>query len=232
MKRGLVLVEGQTEERFVNDCLTPYLFAKGLVLERPTIVKTKVVAGGRNFKGGVRTYSKVQRDLGRLLHETNAAVITTMFDYYALPADFPGMQNRPERSPRDRVEHVEAEWAALVGDRRFIPHLVLHEFEAWVFADPSRLEPFMFDDDAGVIEVIGRIARAHRTPEDIDDGPMTAPSKRLLEAFEAYQKPLHGPLAVAAIGIDRIRAVCPHFHRWLDRLEAIAADNASGPPGP
>ena len=45
--------------------------------------------------------------------------------------------------------------------------------------------------------------------------------------FAAYQKPLHGPLAVAAIGIDRIRAVCPHFHQWLGRLEArwVTIDN-------
>lgn len=59
MKRGLVLVEGQTEERFVNDCLAPYLLAQGLILERPTIVTTKRVVGGPQFKGGVRSYSKV-----------------------------------------------------------------------------------------------------------------------------------------------------------------------------
>jgi hypothetical protein len=38
MKRGLVLVEGQTEERFVDELLVPYLLAKGLVLV-PTVVK-------------------------------------------------------------------------------------------------------------------------------------------------------------------------------------------------
>jgi uncharacterized protein DUF4276 len=80
----------------------------------------------------------------------------------------------------------------------------------------------MFDDDPAVIEAIARIAADHPTPEDIDDGPMTAPSKRLRDAFAAYQKALHGPLAVAAIGLHRIRAVCPHFHHWLGRLEAVA----------
>lgn len=141
MKRGLVLVEGQTEERFVNECLAPYLLAKGLILERPTIVETKRVTGGPNFKGGVRDYGKVRRHLERLLHDTNASVITTVFDYYALPMDFPGMRDRPRGSPRSRVEHVEAAWTAAVGDRRFVPHLTLHEFETWVYADPSSLEP-------------------------------------------------------------------------------------------
>jgi hypothetical protein len=69
----------------------------------------------------------------------------------------------------------------------------------------------MFDDDPAVIDAIAKIAASHATPEDIDDGPMTAPSKRLCDVFAAYQKALHGPLAVAAIGLDRIRATCPHF---------------------
>ena len=84
----------------------------------------------------------------------------------------------------------------------------------------------MFDDDVGIIDAIAKIAADHPAPEDIDDGPMTAPSKRLREVFAAYQKPLHGPLAVAAIGIDRIRAVCPHFHHWLTRVEALASADA------
>src|ERR1043166_6819115 len=180
MKRGLVLVEGQTEARFIHDCLAPYLLARGLMLENPTIVTTKRVVGGAHFKGGVRRYSHVKRDLERLLRDTNAAVITTIFDYYALPIDFPGMRNRPAGSPKDRVEHVEAAWATTMADRRFIPHLALHEFEAWVYADPSRLEPWMFDDDAAIVAAIAKTAAAHQTPEDIDDGPQTAPSKRLL----------------------------------------------------
>ena len=225
MKRGLVLVEGQTEERFVNECLNPYLLAKGLVLAT-TIVKTKRVASGPDFKGGVARYGQVRGDLGRLLRDTDACVITTLFDYYALPRGFPGMANRPTGDARRRAEHVEAEWATVVGDSRFVPHLVLHEFEAWVYADPSRLEPWMFDDDAKVIAAIAAIAAEHQTPEDIDEGPHTAPSKRLLDVFPAYQKALHGPLAVDAIGIERMRAVCPHFAQWLSRLEiAAASDN-------
>ena len=222
MKRGLVLVEGQSEERVVNECLGPYMQERGLVLT-PTIVKTKRVVGGPDFKGGVASYAQIRRDLGFLLHDTGASVITTLLDYYAVPDDFPGMTDRPPRSANARVTHVEAVWASSVGDRRFVPHLALHELEAWVFADPSRLESWMFDDDAAIIAAIAQVAAAHGTPEDINEGQHTAPSKRLRNAFSAYQKTLHGPLAIAAIGIDRICAVCPHFARWLDALEAIAA---------
>ena len=48
------------------------------------------------------------------------------------------------------------------------------------------------------------------------------PSKRLCREFPAYQKTLHGPRAVSAVGLAGVRAVCPHFHRWLTRLEVIA----------
>jgi hypothetical protein len=133
------------------------------------------------------------------------------------------MRDRPAGSPTVRVEHVEATWAASVRDRRFLPHIVLHELEAWIYAAPPRLEPWMFDDDAEVIAEISAIAAAHRTPEDIDEGSQTAPSKRLLRAFAPYQKTLHGLLALSAIGIDGIRSACPHFAHWLECLEAFAA---------
>lgn len=134
MKRGLVLVEGQTEERFVNECLAPYMQDKGLLL-LPTIVKTKRIVGGAHVKGGIGSFNQVQRDLRHLLHDTNALVITTLIDYYALPAEFPGRSERAGGHAKERVEQIEAAWAASVGDTRFVPHLVLHELEAWVYAD-------------------------------------------------------------------------------------------------
>lgn len=222
MKRGLALVEGQTEERFVNECLGPHLGERGLFVT-PKIVTTKVVAAGPDFKGGVAKYEHVQRDLGRLLHDSNASVVTTLLDYYALPRSFPGMVNRPGGNARTRAAHVEHAWAAAIEDPRFLPNLALHELEAWVFAGAGTLEPWMFDDDASIVTAIEAIAGNYVTPEDINEGFETAPSRRLVHVFPAYQKTLHGPLAFAAIGIERIRASCPHFAAWLARLETIAA---------
>lgn len=229
MKRGLVLVEGQTEERFVDECIAPHLLPARLALI-PTVVKTKRVVGGAAHKGGVLHYGQVRRDLDLLLHDSGAAVITTLIDYYRLPNDFPGMADRPSGSPQKRVSHVEVAWSRVVGDRRFVPHLVLHEFEAWVYADPTRLEPWIFDDDPTVVTEIAKVAAAHASPEDIDEGFETAPSKRLIRVFAAYQKTLHGPLAVSAVGLERVRTACAHFDRWLGRLEAIARGEAIEPP--
>ncbi len=60
-----------------------------------------------------------------------------------------------------------------------------------------------------------------RYPEDINDDPSTAPSKRIRHAVPGYQKTLHGPLIAGAIGIDRIRSACPHFRAWIERLTLV-----------
>jgi hypothetical protein len=60
------------------------------------------------------------------------------------------------------------------------------------------------------------------TPEEINDSPITAPSKRVKEIVPGYQKPLLGVLAILEIGLIRIRAECPHFDRWLRQLESRA----------
>jgi hypothetical protein len=60
-------------------------------------------------------------------------------------------------------------------------------------------------------------------PEDVDDGRDTAPSKRLLGHVPGYAKTVHGPLAVADMGLPVLRLRCPRFGAWLAQLEAAAA---------
>lgn len=69
-----------------------------------------------------------------------------------------------------------------------------------------------------------RIAAAFPSPEDINDSPQTAPSKRLEALCPGYsrQKPRLGPLIAEHIGVERIRAACPHFDQWLQRLETLS----------
>ena len=65
-KRVLVLVEGQTEERFVKDVLGPAFEAQGLYL-RPTILTTSRLKDGTRFKGGVTSFARFESDVKRLL---------------------------------------------------------------------------------------------------------------------------------------------------------------------
>ncbi len=58
-------------------------------------------------------------------------------------------------------------------------------------------------------------------PEDINEGPQTAPSKRILEFIPEYAKAQVGPLAAKAIGVEKLRQHCPHFNEWLASLEQL-----------
>ncbi|MCU0798023.1 MAG: DUF4276 family protein, partial [Akkermansiaceae bacterium] len=65
---------------------------------------------------------------------------------------------------------------------------------------------------------------AHLLPEEINDGPHTAPSKRIIRHLPLYErsKVRVGAVAAAAIGLPTLRAKCPHFDHWITRLECLA----------
>ncbi|MEZ4469637.1 MAG: DUF4276 family protein [bacterium] len=185
-----------------------------------TIVVTRRVKHGADFRGGLTRYAKVRNDLNHLLRDSDAAVVTTLFDYYALPGDFPGMATRPAADALARVKHVQAAFAADVGEPRFRPFIALHELEALVFSDPEPAA-WALPSGANISEIL-RIRDEAGGPEAINEGPETAPSKRLARLAPGYDKVTHGPLALASMGLAAIRARCPHFSGWIADLEAIA----------
>ena len=138
MTRVLILAEGQTEERFVKDVLNPHFWEIEIDLI-PTLATTKRVKSGPDFKGGITEYQKVENDLKRLLGDSDAAAVTTLIDYYNLPGDFPGMATRQPGNSAQRTAHVEMEWKSHIGDLRFQPYLMTHEFEALLFSKPSEI---------------------------------------------------------------------------------------------
>jgi hypothetical protein len=76
--------------------------------------------------------------------------------------------------------------------------------------------------DPKVEEELQKIRAEFGSPEEINDDPNTAPSKRIANLFPSYRKPLHGVLAAKRITIDVIRGECPHFDEWLTTLEKRA----------
>jgi hypothetical protein len=218
MKRVLASVEGQTEETFVRDVLAPHLAAYDVSLET-RLVATKRVKAGRAFKGGLFTYTVARDEIRRLFRDHNAAAITTMYDLYGLPNDFPGYAARPLGDPYAKVKHLEAALAHDIADRRFYPYLQLHEFEALLFADAAATAG-IFPESQG-LEDLQKIRAAFASPEEINDHPDSAPSKRLLKIYPGYQKTFHGPLAIDEIGLDTLRKECRHFCQWLEWLESL-----------
>jgi len=211
-----MLVEGQTEEIIARDVLAPH-FSSPNVWVTFSIFKTKRPAGGPAMKGGLSRWAKVRQELNLLLGDSSTTVLTTIFDYYAFPDDAPGMADRPQGSPYDRVSHVEQAMLKAVDDRRFLPHLVLHEIEAWVLADCGRLSEVMGNSEAA--DSLLRLVQQEGGPELVDDGVHTAPSKRIVEAYPRFSKTIDGPLVIADAGLDGIRQSCPHADKWLAEIE-------------
>jgi hypothetical protein len=219
MKRILILVEGQTEEWFVKEVLEPHLLSVGLSLT-PVIINTRRLEPGEKSKGGLIRYEQVKRELRTLLQDGNAVRVTTLFDFYGLPHDFPGMAGIPTGSCYERVAHVEQAFASDINHPRFLPYLTLHEFEAFIFTDPARCT-WVFSDAPQIIPVLEQHRASVSSPEEINEGRETAPSKRIIKAYPRYQKTVHGPLAVLEIGLPALRAACPHFNQWLSSIEAL-----------
>lgn len=226
MTRLLIHVEGQTEERFVNEVLAPHLYGHGY-----TAVGARLLGNtrARSSRGGVPKWSSARRDILRHLKEDVGCLVTTMVDYYGL-REWPGVADSKKLPFGDKATAVEnalrsAIAAELGGEhesRRFLPFVVMHEFEALLFSDCQ-----VFADSIGkpgLAPEFQAILDSFGNPEAINDSPTTAPSKRVEALFPRYKKVLRGVEATKAIGIETILAACPHFRDWVERLlSAVAA---------
>lgn len=83
---------------------------------------------------------------------------------------------------------------------------------------PSHFQAW-FDEDASIGLMHER--QQFPTPEHINDNPLTAPSRRILNYCAEYEKPLHGSLIAMAIGLDTIRQECLLFNQWLQKLSDL-----------
>lgn len=216
MTRVHVMVEGQTEETFVRKVLYDHLLHRGVFLN-PILLRTSAQG-----KGGVVTCGKVRWQVSRQCLSDADATVTTMIDLFRLPNDFPNKQACAGGQLYHRVECLEQAFGNDVGCQNFIPYLSVHEFEGLLFSDPGKFGKW-FDDPRWLQQLTASVA-AFKNPEYINDGPNTAPSKRVEEAFGSagYQKPFHGPMIAIDIGLETMRERCPHFAQWVASLEALA----------
>ncbi len=226
MHRVLTLVEGFTERTIVEQTFASYLGAREVSLH------AKVV-GKPGHKGGVRSFEAVRKEILALLKQERASHVSTFFDYYGLPDNWPGVQQAKGRKAREIAGIVEAamrnEVAAKVDSAddasRFVPYVQMHEVETLLFSDPKIMASAFERPDlerlfVGIVQECGEC-------EEIDDHEATAPSKRIEKLYPAYRKGsgvrAHAPIIVRRIGVDRLRQACPHFNEWMTKLEALGS---------
>lgn len=218
-------VEGQTEQTFVDDVLRPHLAEFGVYAEKPALI-AHAFKKGKVHRGGGMRYGPVKKDIQRRLKQERGADVrfTTMIDLYDLFDDFPGRGDAKAQTndPIARVRWLEQAWAEDIGDPRFIPYVQVHEFEAFLFVSPTAFQAY-YPGGGRAIEALQAIADAAESPEHIDDGDHSAPSKRIIAQIPDYKgaKRVFGPQIAGAIGLTKIREKCRHFHEWLDKLERL-----------
>ncbi len=220
MKTIGILVEGQTEEKFVKEILVPLLKPKSVDLI-PRVIRTKIVKGGTDFTGGISKFAFIERDIWHIFNSIKPDLVTTMIDFYKFPKDMPGLECAPNGDYINRVNYFETKFAKNINDDRFFPYLQLHEFEALLFSSPEAIDIVLHRKKQ--LRKLKEIVNSFNDPEEINEGEDTAPSKRLLKLYgeNGYRKTIHSLLIADYIGIDNIRSKCPHFNQWLGILEKV-----------
>lgn len=219
MSKVLILVEGQTEQGFVENVLSVHLALFG-IFPIPIVIPTKAPWGSApSVKGGNVSWPKIKKILLDLLSDSSAALVTTMFDYYGRTADWPGNVSLPQGSCYDHVKHLETACQQEIPHLKFYPYFSLHEFEALLFAAPEIIANNFPELD--LTDALAAIKSQFKSPEEINDNPATAPSKRIKSLCSTYRKRSDGPIIAETIGLEKIRAECPHFNEWLTKLESL-----------
>ena len=176
------IVEGKTEQIFIEEILAPYLGAREIGIHATQVSK-------KGQKGGDVHFSRVKNDLGLHLKQRCNTYVTTFIDYYATK-EWPGFERlspnfRPAQIAQVINDATKKEVISLFSeqkaDRRFIPFVAVHEFEALLFSDTQILAEQLKIDESKIAKVISKCGGS---PEAINNHPLTAPSKYRVKLCE------------------------------------------------
>ena len=217
MKRLIIVCEGPTEQEFCSSVLAPEMLRHGIYVETPVI---------KHSRGGIVPWKTLKGQLINHLHEGDS-VVSTLIDYYGIKErhEFPGWNEA--MGVENKAARLHFLFSKMQADLpedlrgRFIPYIQLHEFEGLLFSNVDAFRE-SFSENEIDIEVLIEAANSFDNPELINDGPTTAPSKRLQKAIVGYSKVLYGNYLAMDIGLAVIRNKCPLFDEWVERLIACS----------
>ena len=227
MKYINIIVEGSTEESFVNDVLVKHFSAKNIFVSARKIKTGWDKRNNKPAKGGTSNYLKFRNEIIRWIHsdQNNPQFwYTTMIDLYAFPKDDSSpftSEIQTISDPYQKINALEAGIAKDINHPQFIPYIQLHEFETFLLVEPDRLITMYPEGKSAIKQLKKDIGTTN--PEEIDDGPHSSPSKRIIRYFAEYegQKAQLGPLVAIDIGLNTLRENCRHFNQWITKLENL-----------
>lgn len=214
----IAVVEGKTEQIFIEKLLAPYLGHKNI-----GITATQVTKPGQ--KGGDVRFSRVRKDIGRHLKQRQNTYVTTLVDYYGTK-EWPGLdQLMASHAPAEIAEILNASAKSEIRDElpscdvanRFVPYIAVHEFEALLFSDSTILADELKINKSEVDSILIECGG----PENINNSVETRPSKRLKLLNQRFKKTTTGIAIAERIGIETMREACPLFSSWLGAFEGL-----------
>lgn len=227
MKFINVIVEGSTEEAFVNEVLVKHFSSFNIFISARKIRTGWDKTNNKPAKGGLLKYNKFRSDVQKWMIADRGRAntfYTSFIDLYAFPKDSQSPYTKELQAiinPYEKVEALESAIAADINHPNFIPYVQLHEFEALLLVSPDRLLVMYPEAQTA----IGKLKKEINSmpPEQINESPQMAPSKRIIRYIPDYedQKAQVGPMVAEDIGLTLLREKCPHFGRWMTTLEAI-----------
>lgn len=218
----IVFAEGPTEEQFIKRTVAPALRHLEICI-KPQTLKTS-----KEASGGAVTFDRLKFNARNTLRQYPNAVLTTFIDLYKLDTDFPEfIESSKKTEVYQKVESLEVALHAAIVEHvgcrseRFIPHIQPYEYEGLLFSDIDALvntDPNWSSSRTKLQE----IRNDAESPEHINDGYDTKPSKRLEDNLSPrYKKTLHGPLAAEKITLSTIERECKHFREWMEKLRSV-----------
>ena len=112
------------------------------------------IIGVPGHKGGNVKFERAQYDIERLLQQRSDIYVSTMFDFFRIDSYWPGLENIRDKiqqgkmfSAVEKAEDLElatltrlkTQLPAYEIEKRFIPYIEMHEFEALLFSDANIL---------------------------------------------------------------------------------------------
>jgi hypothetical protein len=218
----IAIVEGQTEEKFINEVVYEKFILEGICITSQLV----------NHRGGDLKYDRVFRDVCKALKQRGDAFVTTFFDLHRLHNQFPKFDEATKKNDiYQRVQYLERAFANEVIEKtpchaqRFFPHIQPHEFEALLFSDIRTLITLEPDWSTDHECQLNAILKKAENPELINGGDMTKPSARLKLLKPKYDKTLHGSLGAKKVSLDKIRQSCQHFDGWMTKISDLKEVN-------
>lgn len=215
MKKLILICEGTTEIEFCKRILVDHFKKFEIDLSYILIVHSD---------GGIVPWVILKKQIEKHFKDDNEITISTFIDYYGIYEHhkFPNWdlaENEPDKTLRMNILQ-DAMRSDVDSEIKFIPYILLHEFETLVFSEYAVFED-LYEANEARLDKLKEICDNNPNPETINNSKETAPSKRLDKYIKRFKKTSDSINITKNIGLEKIRSKCPNFNMWISKLENI-----------